>query len=240
MLELYSPAGDDKSRLEVRIFPTVAFYKKDSQESIKFSLDQIKSKKELIEQGFDLQRGYEIFVDSDKDEEMVLDRLKKKGIEVGNLKRTILDNSQPVKGKQIRTLSKSTIDQIILRSIAKISFNYLAKTARKSFVLSTCFDEIREYIRYGKKKEERLVTISRKPILADEIVSFRKTDGHLVLVEWGDKNNLKIIGKVSLFNKLNYEIILCKFFKGIIREIASGHHFDIHSRQLTPLEYIKT
>jgi hypothetical protein len=224
----------------VRTFPTVGFYKKNSQESIKFPFDQIKSKKELIEQGFDLQKGYEIFVNSDKDEEMVLDRLKKKGIEIGNRKRAIPDTSQPITGKQIKTLSKSTIDQIILRSIAKISFNYLAKTAGKSFVLSSCFNEIREYIRYGKKREERLVTISRKPILADEIVTFRKTDGHLVLVQWGDKNNLKIIGKVSLFNKLNYKVILCKFFKGIIREIASGHHFDIHSRQLEPLEYIKT
>lgn len=238
-LELYSPAGDDKSRPEVRIFPTVAFYKKDSQESIKFSFDQIKSKKELIEQGFDLKKGCEIFVDSDKDEEMVVDRLKKKGIKVGDLKRTISDKSQPVKDKKIRVLTKSTIDPIILRSVAKISFNYLAKTAGKRFMLLSSFDEIREYIRYGKKKEDRLVTISRKPILGDETTSFRKTDGHLIVVGWGDKNNLKIIGKVSLFNKFTYKIMLCKFFKGIIRKIACGHHFDIHSRQLSRLKHFK-
>ena len=239
-LELYSPTGDDKSIPEVRIFPTVAFYEKDSQGSIKFSLDKIKSKEELIEQGFDLQKGCQVFVDSDEDEAIAKERLKEIGIEVQNFTRSTPDKSQPAKGEKIRVLIKSTIDPVILRSVAKISFNYLAKTAGKRCVLSTCFNEIREYIRYGEKRKERLVTITRKPILADETTNLRKTDGHLVLVEWGDKHNLKIIGKVSLFNKFTYKIILCKFFKGIIREIAGGHHFDIHSRQLTLLEHFKT
>jgi len=237
LLELYPPREENKSSPDTVLIPQAAFYKATSQEKVHFPLDQITSKEDLIKQGFDLKKGCILIAPSDEEMAKVKAKMKDIGLQTKVKEYNIEDNSKPVKGQLIKVFIESTIDKIILRSIAKISFNYLTKTAGKYFVLSSNFDEVREYIRYGKEGTGSLVRIINEPILATDIPHFKSTDGHLILVNWGDTYNLSIIGKISLFNRLTYRITLCNFFKGIIRNIASGHHFNIHSKRISKLRH---
>jgi len=237
LLELCPPQEENKSSPDTVLIPQAAFYKATSQEKVHFPLDQITSKEDLIKQGFDLKKGCILIAPSDEEMAKVKAKMKDIGLQTKVKEYNIEDNSKPVKGQLIKVFIESTIDKIILRSIAKISFNYLTKTAGKYFVLSSNFDEVREYIRYGKEGTGSLVRIINEPILATDIPHFKSTDGHLILVNWGDTYNLSIIGKISLFNRLTYRITLCNFFKGIIRNIASGHHFNIHSKRISKLRH---
>ena len=245
LLELFPPREQKKSspnaviipQADVVLIPQAAFYKATSQEKIHLPLDQITNKEDLIKQGFDLKKGCLLIAPSEEEMAKVKTKMKDIRLQTKVKEYNIQDNSKPVKGQLIKVSIESTLDKIILRSIAKISFNYLAKTAGKKFVLSSNFDEVREYIRNGNQRTGNLVMIINKPILATDAPYFKHTDGHLFVVNWGDDYNLSIVGKVSLFNRLTYQIILCKFFKGIIREIASGHHFNIHSKRISKLRH---
>jgi len=245
LLELCPPQEEKKlspnailiPQADVVLIPQVAFYKATSHEKVHLPLDQITNKKDLIKRGFDLEKGCILIAPSDKSMEKVKAKIKEMGLKTKIKEYDIDDNSKPVKGQLIKVLFESTIDNIIFRSIAKISFNYLTKASGKEFVLSSCFDEIREYIRYGKEIKSNLVRIIHEPILETDTRHFKQTDGHLIVVNWRDDYNLSIISKVSLFNRLTYQITLCKFYRGIVRKIASGHHFDIHSKKISKLRH---
>jgi len=245
LLELCPPREEKESppnavfipKADVVLIPQITFYKTISHEEVHLPLDQITNKEDLIRRGFDLEKGCILIAPSDKSMEKIKAKIKEMGLKTKVKKYDIEDNSKPVKGQLIKVLFESTVDNIIFRSVAKISFNYLAKAAGKEFVLSSCFDEIREYIRYGKEIKSNLVRIIQEPILETDTLYFKQTDGHLIVVNWGDDYNLSIIGYVSLFNRLTYQIILCNFFRGIVRKIASGHHFDIHSKKISKLKH---
>jgi len=142
-------------------------------------------------------------------------------------------------GQRVEAVAKSTIDSVILRCIAKISFNYLAKIASIDFVVKQDFNPVRSYIRYGTESGYQVVKISRTPILAnDGPRSQRQTNGHLITAGWSPDNR-DIVGLVSLFNQVTYQITLSKNFSGIWRaDIRRGHHFNIETREVEPLNVV--
>lgn len=123
----------------------------------------------------------------------------------------------------------------ISRCIAKLVFNYLAYARGDSFVLSSDFDEARAYIRYGTEPSVRIVLPHRRPLLFEEQFGSKATDGHIVRVDWSaDKRS--IVGEVSLFNSLRYEVVLCKAHHGVwTPDLTRGHHFDVKARRIKTL-----
>lgn len=131
------------------------------------------------------------------------------------------------------------VDQTVYRAVAKIAFNYAAKMHGSDFVRMADFDETRNYIRHGNLSIGPLVRVSRKPILEDDSIDGeRQTDGHLVCLGWAGYKT-SIVGSVSLFNELTYDVILCRKFSGVWREVAVGHLFDPSSREITPLTHAR-
>jgi hypothetical protein len=80
LLELCLPQEENKSSPDVVLIPQVAFYKATSQEKVHFSLDQITSKKDLIKQGFDLEKDCILIAPSDKKMAKVKAKMKDIGV----------------------------------------------------------------------------------------------------------------------------------------------------------------
>ncbi len=123
---------------------------------------------------------------------------------------------------------EGTIDQTIMRAVAKIGLNYLAYWLGSEFVLQESFNPIREFILTGKRNGDLLVRAVDKSILADEMSSSRRRLGHIVTVNWaGDKAS--ILAQVSFFNWITYQIILALNYPGEKINIARGSFFDVHN-----------
>jgi len=134
--------------------------------------------------------------------------------------------------KGVNAIVNGTMDSIILRCIAKISFNYLAKIAGIDFVVKKDFDPIRSYIRYEIDPGHRIVTVSTNSILAYDGPKQYQIDGHLISLGWSPDNR-QIVGQVSLFNQGKYRIILSKNFSELWRaDIRRGYHFNIENREV--------
>ena len=64
-------------------------------------------------------------------------------------------------------------------------------------------------------------------------VAFLAT-GHLVTFDWNRKGD-GLFAQVSLFNDLNYKILMCFRYSGLVQNIRTGHHFDLQSRTISAL-----
>jgi HNH endonuclease len=135
---------------------------------------------------------------------------------------------------------RSAIDDVVLRTVSKIGFSYLAKVTEDrvpSFVYRPEFDEIRRYIRYGEKPAWNVVAISSKKMLVGDTQRHRQTDGHLLSVSWPEPRKVPI-AMVSLFNQLTYVVRLTNTVPGIWWELDSGHLFDIRTREMSKLRNV--
>jgi hypothetical protein len=125
-------------------------------------------------------------------------------------------------------------DAIILRSVAKIAFNYLTWVAGAAFVLGEAFDITRAFIRYGTQSPYPLVIPRSEPILADEAPSARWAQGHLLTVNWAGERDA-VVGQVSLFNGPTYSVSLARGHRGLWVPLRTGHYFDLEARRISPL-----
>jgi hypothetical protein len=128
-----------------------------------------------------------------------------------------------------------TLNQCILRCIAKCAFNYLAFVCGSEFVRWPDFDVVRQFVRYGRVPPYPLVVPRFTPILHADRPSARQTDGHLLTLSWTESLT-DIVGQVSLFNSITYNVSLCRQFSGPIwRQVRSGVHFDLEKMIVKPL-----
>jgi hypothetical protein len=150
------------------------------------------------------------------------------------------DTTPPVpEHREIVVDVQTAVDALLHRAVAKIAFNYLAYTQGPDFALNENFERVRRFIRYGTPPGYRLVRLLGRPILATDRPRRRHTQGHIVVLYWtADRNHL--VANVSPFNEVTYSIILATHFRGLWHEIRSGHHFDLDTRDITPLRSIPT
>lgn len=85
-----------------------------------------------------------------------------------------------------------------------------------------------------------MVKLLHRPILDDETYSYRAFDGHLVLYH---TENRSLRGRVSLYNSITYEVMLCSDLMLHYR-MNSGHAFDLAERRIisllnTPLQGVR-
>ncbi len=138
------------------------------------------------------------------------------------------------KGQQLKCKVKGSIDDRIMRGVAKIAFNYLAFWQEGEFVLHKDFDIIRKFILNGEKPDYPLVRIIDKPILGDEPVVGKRRLGHMITTNWA-ADGVSIISQVSLFNWMTYNICLAREFSGERRDIKKGNFFDFNSNNILEL-----
>jgi hypothetical protein len=210
--------------------PQVGFLKKSTNEYEFYLLNNIPDKNELYQKGYDIDKPKGIFVPLKHIEEA------KKALSEKDIPFKMTEElDYPLqKGQQWECKVEGTIDDRIMRGVAKIAFNYFAFWQGKEFVLHQGFDVIRKFILKGEKPDYPLVRIHDKPILGDEPIVGKRRLGHLITTNWA-ADGISIVSQVSLFNWMTYNICLAKEFLGERRNIKKGHFFDFNSHNILDL-----
>lgn len=217
----------DKDTIEVTPLPQVGFLLAEGRCEY-FLLDNIPSLTALQEKGF---RG---------DHPRSIHAL---GVDPDVLGRLLADRGIPFRVTNVDSPTNSpdsilcefegTVDHVIRRAIAKISFNYLAYWQGAEFMHRPEFDMARGYIRYGTLPDYPMMSIDEVAILQDEPLEGLRVLGHIVTTDWTAAHSA--LAQVSLFNWLTYRISLSKEFDGPTPEIGRGHIFDPVNRKIHEL-----
>lgn len=230
--ELIVDYGNENGELVILLVPQVGFPKRDGSGWVYIAESDLKDTLRPLPKEIDTQSTNILVFNSEPMKQRLIRLLADRGIKYQEITEESMLPTQT--GEQALVEVRAVLDDMILRCIAKIAFNYLAKIMGIDFVTKQEFDSIRTYVRYGKGPGYDVVRVEREPILAHDSVRLCQTSGHLVTVGWSaDGRNL--IGQVSLFNFTAYRIILLRSFSGIWRPIRRGHHFDIESLEVEPL-----
>lgn len=175
---------------------------------------------------------YRIVGPADDDLRRIEQKLKDLGFKP--IQQGFLEDTIP-QGGQITFAAEMTFDMIVQRAIAKIAFNYAAYVLGVDFVRNSSFDPTRRFIRYNEASGYQVTTPTFRPILADDEPLKRQTNGHLLIVEWGDRLQSFLRARVSLFNEMTYLVRLCGRYTGLWIDVATGHLFDPFDHQITKL-----
>jgi hypothetical protein len=126
---------------------------------------------------------------------------------------------------------KGTIDRVLMRSIAKIAFNYLAYHY-EGIARMEQFDVIRRYIRYDVTPPASPVSLSPGEFLAG-LPADRAPLAYGVGVSW---NRGQVVAQVTLFFRFHYRIVLADGgFLFAPSLVGKGHLFDPINRQIVEL-----
>jgi hypothetical protein len=157
--------------------------------------------------------------------------LKARGLRVSE--RRCFGDPRDADGK-ISTTMRGQIDQVLMRSVAKIAFSYLAHEY-PGIPHMPEFDEIRRYVRLGQAPMSfEPITISTDAILGG-LPPDTQLLAHVVTVRW-DPRTRRIVAQVTLLGWLQYQVTLSAApFVIEPRFIDSGHAFNPFVRQIAKL-----
>ncbi|RKY42881.1 MAG: hypothetical protein DRP85_01590 [Candidatus Makaraimicrobium thalassicum] len=210
--------------------PQVGFLNKATNGFDYYLIDNIPDLSELRQKGYDIDNPKGMFVPL-KHVKAIKKALNEKGIP---FKMTEGLDCSLQNGQQLKCKVKGSIDDKIMRGVAKIAFNYLAFWQGSEFVLHKDFDIIRKFILKDEKTDYPLVRIIDKPILGDEPIVGKRRLGHIVTTNLA-KDGISIMSGVSLFNWMTYNICLAREFSGVHKDIKKGHFFDFNSHTILEL-----
>ncbi|MBL7130837.1 MAG: hypothetical protein ISS45_05505 [Candidatus Omnitrophica bacterium] len=210
--------------------PQIGFLNKSTNEFDFYLIDNIPDISEIRRKGYDIDNPKGMLTPL-KHVEVVKKALSEKNIPFKMME----ELDYPLqKGQQLLCKVKGTIDDRIMRGVAKIAFNYLAFWQGTEFVLQKDFDVIRKFILKGEKPDYPLVHILDKPILGDEPIAGKRRLGHLITTNWA-KDGVSIMSRASLFNWMTYNVCLARKFLGERKDIKKGHFFNFNSHDILEL-----
>jgi hypothetical protein len=185
--------------------------------------------------GLDLDK-IAIFSSSDDGAEQRLkEELQRQGISLSTWSPIPGLPSSSSPSEEVELVIAARVDASIARAIAKIGMNYLAYVAGASFALRSDFDGVRSFVCDGVGDWRGFVEYSDTPILYNDSEELRHTDGHLIVLEWEPGSRDRLRCRVSLFNDFTYAVRLCEGFRGVWRDLASGHFYGLRSHTVRPL-----
>jgi hypothetical protein len=224
--------GEENGEIVVLLVRQVGFPRRNGSGWIYVTESELNDLSKPLPKEIDTDGLVRLVFDSDETKNRLIQVLANRNI---NCPETIEEHVVPIqKGQEVWVKVQATIDNMVLRCVAKMALNYLAKTAGIDFVVKEDLDPIRSYIRYGTNPGYEIVRVSQHPILTYDNAVLHQTKGHLITVDWSlDKRH--IIGQVSLFNFATYHVMLSRNHSGVWRPIKSGHHFNIKSGKVEPL-----
>lgn len=176
---------------------------------------------------------FEFFAHNEKEYNQVAERLKQLGKKLEEDKINRLPETAIDRNGKLEVEIEGVMDSVILRTIAKIAFNYLAKAKGADYALDQSFDSIRDYIMTGNKPNFGIVRIEKGHILAEETKNQYILEGHIFTIETrGDD----IISKIALTNALNFYYVIYLGKIGLIwHDIKSGHAYSLKEDKMIPL-----
>jgi hypothetical protein len=160
------------------------------------------------------------------------EKLHALGVGFGNVIRYDINS---LSDEGLRVIHHYEITHRQARCIAKIAFNYMTHNFGSGFALQESFDEIRAYIRYGDLSgPQSFVYIRDQSLLREEQMGIKATNGHILIVDWGvDPGD--VVGHVTLFNLVRYNVALSRNYVGLWVPLGIGHHFDAKNGKISNL-----
>lgn len=144
-------------------------------------------------------------------EEIATKALIEKGYLNTNFKYSNTPLSELYDGIDFETKIKYSVDSIIRRVCAKTAFNYLCYTKGREYVLSNCFDDIRNYIRYGTWSDNLRFRYSRG---ISSTISVPNDSVHIVGFMYEQKADAwLLLGNITWFGELTYTFTLGESIK---------------------------
>ena len=197
---------ESQSNLKIEIAPAVGIILDDKARKYEyFSIDSIPEHDDAIRKR--LQSSKQPFVIFAYDESAVIAALTQKGYDLSRATYiSSLSLSDVTSETSLEALINFKVDNILSRLAAKNIFNYLCYAYGKYFVLQSCFDNFRSFIRAGNhnKSIKMLINNGRlwnTPGLVENC--------HVVGAGWSIiKEQIYLCGFVSWFNSITYIFVL--------------------------------
>jgi hypothetical protein len=126
------------------------------------------------------------------------------------------------------------IDELVMRTVAKIAFNYLTYVTEErvpGFVRRDEFATIREFIRQGTRPSWNVIDVRAENTDLGDTRGLRVTTGHVLAVVWPDPQTVPV-GNVSLFNQVTYAVRFTDSVPGVWWDLFSAHYFDIQKHEV--------
>ena len=197
-----------------------------------FTLREIEKLDSSFIENFETKGTIKVFTKTDEEYDQVIQELRRLNIKFqkkGDLENLELD-------KEFR--GKATIhyemNNTIVRTVAKIGFNYLAAMLGPMFALKSDFDRLRNFILTGTESDKPIFNASNRPILIGDTERIRHRLGHVVVLEWG-RGHLDIVCSISLFNDITYLVVLSRYYSGIYFDLRHGHFYNLDTMSVEPL-----
>ncbi len=212
--------GDDERPLAANIVPSAAVHRRNSDELVFFSEDQILSGSWNTD-AVDYTRGLKLF-GADEATRRMRDALERQGIKLTY--RPLALVAPPGDGATLQY--EFGMPPEVQRGIAKIAFNYLAFREGAQFVLSPAFDPIRQFIRFG-------IIPLLSPLETNNDLPFRTSaaEGFVPVVHWvsleAHASHRNLLGVVSLFSVLRHTVILAEDYDGPWFDLPLAHLYNV-------------
>jgi hypothetical protein len=94
--------------------------------------------------------------------------------------------------------------------------------------------EVRAYILRGDLYGQPFISLANKSPLLQEQMGGKATNGHILVVDWSSDSN-EIVGYVTFFNLIRYNVALSRRYVGLWFPLGTGHHFDVAGRKISRL-----
>ena len=203
------------------------FYRSSETGELKFVvIEDIETGRATLD---DLVRGEDVEIyEGSFSTERIVATLRRAGLEMELRRREPgSDEITPV------TITFGTVeDDMVLRAVAKIAFNYLAAVRGAAFVLMERFNPIRKYIRYGDSGGLRFAgQIDPPETISGEYLPAKRR-GHLL--QFGTDGNPPVFsGVVTLYGERHYMVHYAPNSGPLSLPIDSIHYFDVQERRIT-------
>lgn len=151
----------------------------------------------------------------------------------------IVDESQKQQ-VQVDVNFDFTIDAPILRAIAKIAFEYFVwaiEPVAAHLIRIDSLRPIRMFILAGDGDSRAFVKPTNASLLRRETTTLRRTQSHILTLDWGYQPGSPVVGGVALFNDLSYHVRISEALSPIWQDIDHGHHFDPSTGRISALAH---
>lgn len=236
VLKFVAPREGQRAPFVDLLLPQVGCERRDGRWDY-FTEDELPTRDELALRFETVYTGRAaILADSDADEERLTSAVH---AAMGGRSRPTerLTGFPPFRQASVRTEVNWRFDGLLARAVAKITVNYLAYIAGVDFVLHADFDAVRRFVRYGEGVPTDFLQFRGAPTFRGSGRPVHRPRGHLLAVTW-DVNNRRLLSLFSPFvEQITYMVRLADNFRGVWRELGTGHFYDLTEMRVHPMGY---
>ena len=179
----------------------------DIQTKVKLNFDGTKLKRKVPNVIIEAKDGVLNFADitarSEKELNIRINSIKEK-LEVPNEFKTICEVHN---GPRDLTYHRELDNELLRRAASKVAYSFLCTKVNKETALSSAFDMLREYIKFGNENHMAAANYINTWFMTDYIRPL-----HKIHISYNRKENI-LIGFVSFFGTYRFTILLSECFK---------------------------